>query len=471
MLNKKRIILFIAIFIASIIFFSNISFAVTGKITAKAAVRIREKASVESEIITNVYNSDIVEVIEKNGDWYKVKYEGKTGYINKNYISVDDSELSDETIENSADQSEENQEQNSEENSEENQPEDANQNSDNNANSENDNNENVSKYENKKIEKVEGKEITLTKEVKIKLIPNYTSKTLGKIDSGTNVTVKNQLNYWVYVTNKSVSGWINVRDIVEKDNTQTPQEPTTEPEENNSSVDGKTGKVNVKNANVREKPTTSSEIIAGLKENDEVTIIDEDGEWYKIKTSKIKEGYISKKLITIATMTSRGGDIQRQENSSISEAIDNTSEEIIDEEILDEEIQEEVQDDIVVTGNTTGEEVANFAIQFLGYDYVYAGKSPDTGFDCSGFTQYVFSQFGVSISASSVAQINYGEEVSEDEVEPGDLLIFLNDAQTKIGHVGIYIGNDEFVHAANPKRGVVTDSIYSSYYRSTFSCN
>lgn len=112
--------------------------------------------------------------------------------------------------------------------------------------------------------------------------------------------------------------------------------------------------------------------------------------------------------------------------------------------------------------NTTGEDIVEYAKTFLGYDYVYGGTSPDTGFDCSGFTQYVYAHFGYSISRTSSQQQSDGTEVSsKDDLQAGDILCFT-------GHVGIYIGDGNFIHACNPSKGVIISSLDEEYYTKTY---
>ena len=111
-----------------------------------------------------------------------------------------------------------------------------------------------------------------------------------------------------------------------------------------------------------------------------------------------------------------------------------------------------------------GEQIVRYAEKFLGTPYTWGGTSPDTGFDCSGFTTYVFRNFGVSLNRSSKDQIKNGTAVSKSNLQPGDIVIFKNRGKTAIGHVGIYIGSGNFIHAANKKEGVVITALSSSYY-------
>ncbi len=105
--------------------------------------------------------------------------------------------------------------------------------------------------------------------------------------------------------------------------------------------------------------------------------------------------------------------------------------------------------------------VVGIAMQYLGTPYVYGGASP-SGFDCSGFVMYVFAQVGVSLPHNAAAQYGYGMPVSRDQLQPGDLVFF-----NGLGHDGIYIGGNQFIHS--PHTGdVVKISSISGWYSSTW---
>ena len=101
----------------------------------------------------------------------------------------------------------------------------------------------------------------------------------------------------------------------------------------------------------------------------------------------------------------------------------------------------------------TGQEVAAFAQQYVGYNYVWGGKSPETGFDCSGLVYYVYQQFGYELNRTAAEQAGNGSHVEADALEPGDVLCFYKGGT--IGHSGIYIGDGNYVHAQDSATGVV----------------
>ena len=103
--------------------------------------------------------------------------------------------------------------------------------------------------------------------------------------------------------------------------------------------------------------------------------------------------------------------------------------------------------------NDLRSEIVTYALQFVGNRYKYGGTNPNTGVDCSGFTMNVYAAFGISLPHYSGEQINYGQAVSYEQLQPGDLICFS-------GHVAIYIGGGMMVHAASAERGIVVDNVF-----------
>ncbi len=106
--------------------------------------------------------------------------------------------------------------------------------------------------------------------------------------------------------------------------------------------------------------------------------------------------------------------------------------------------------------------IVRFARRYLGIRYTYGGSSPGSGFDCSGFTRFVFAHFGISLPHNSTAQFGQGFRVARPALRPGDLVFF-----NGLGHVGLYVGGGRFIHAPHTGSRGAIDSL-SGWYASTY---
>jgi len=423
--------------VSGIAMLGTVSFAKTGTVNAPNGLVLRENAAKSANPITTVSDEEIVEILEENGEWYKVKYENYEGYMFAEYVdSEEETVLETPPAEETPVEEVVPQEQESTK-------------------------ESVQPQE---TVKVYPQTILLKSDVKIYNIPSITSKVIANGGVSTEITINYELNNWVNVTYNNTQGWVRkyyINQDVQKEqeniNTENAQENidteiTTEPEKatTETTIENKKGYVDVStSANVREAASTSSAVINTLTRNTSVTIIGEEGDFYKIKYQDIT-GYISKSLISDkpVEVTSRG---------SVERTVE--TEEQPKQEALKEEQPKEV-----VLNSAEGQNVSDFAKNYLGYNYTYGGTTPNTGFDCTGFTYYIYNSCGYSLSRSCSVQASTGIEVAKENLQPGDLLLFNNGSNGSIGHVGIYIGEGNFVHAANPRRGVTTDTINSGYY-------
>ncbi len=110
--------------------------------------------------------------------------------------------------------------------------------------------------------------------------------------------------------------------------------------------------------------------------------------------------------------------------------------------------------------------VVDTAMEFIGVPYLWGGSTP-AGFDCSGFTQYVFKQHGITINRTTSTQYQNGTYVSKSSLQPGDLVFFQNTYKEGISHVGIYAGDGKFIHASS-SAGVTVSSMDNSYWSSRY---
>ena len=116
----------------------------------------------------------------------------------------------------------------------------------------------------------------------------------------------------------------------------------------------------------------------------------------------------------------------------------------------------------VSTTSSAGQAIVDTAMKYLGVPYVWAGTSP-SGFDCSGFVYYVYKENGYSINRTAASIYNNGVYVEKANLQPGDAICF-SSSSNAIGHVGIYIGNNQFIHASSSSGCVVITDLDTDYY-------
>ena len=408
---------------------STISFGATGKVNTDTA-RVRSEASATSSIIELLSIDDKVEIIEESGEWYKIKLDDKTGYISKSLLEVEGTVDKAETTTTDANNNTTSEEKKAEGETTDNK----------------ENKTENSETEENKTQLTESYTGKLSSEVTIKILPSINSMNVAKIAKDTDIKVIEIINDWCHIETSTYSGWarvklvenaITVATTTEQEKTADEETPATESKEETAQT--KTGYVNVESVNLRKEKSTSSEKLDSLTKNTEVTILGEEDGWYKVKVKNLT-GYISKKYLSdkkVEEVTSRASDTARQ--------------------IQESKTTEQSEETTAAPTGSKGTDVVAFAKQYLGYKYVAGGASPSTGFDCSGFTTYVYKNFGVSLNRTSSGQRSNGVAVDKANLQPGDIVCFT-------GHVGLYIGNNQFIHASNPTGGVKITSLSDSYY-------
>lgn len=431
MKSKKEIIVGIILAVL-IILVSNKSMATTATVNTDT-LKLRKEASTDSDVLSLLNLGEKLEVIEKAGDWYKVKVNNKTGYVSKDYIKVSEEVSNNNVEEENVDNT--NQTTNTQTPTEttviEEQQEET-------------NNQNTS-YINK--------ELKIIKDTNCYILPLINSNILTNLKKDSKVTIKSEVNGWIYVETEELTGWIltssvdianldtqsnneqvnsqepkveesNKTEKTEEQNTQTTTTETKTEEPKVTPVTEKTMYVNTASIYMRKGAGTNYEVVDSLILNSSVIVTGEINDWYQVKVSG-KTGYIAKRLLSS----------KKTEESTARSSEERTNN------------QEQTTTNDVVTSK--GEEVVNYAKQYLKCKYVYGASGPST-FDCSGFTMYVFKHFGISLSHSATAQSKKGTYVAKEDLQPGDL-VFFKDYQTMdgIGHCGIYVGDGNFIHASS----------------------
>ena len=459
------------------------AYATTAK-TLNDNTRLRKKASTNSEIVEIISKDEKVEVVSKEDDWYKVKYNSQVGYVRGDLIEVEEEkkEVAEEAKkeENKTEEASKAEETKTEETSktEETQKQDEAENQE----------EAKKEEESSKEQKVEIKEndqIELKEETQLQLLPIIFSCKTGKVPANTKITVVEVVGNWCHISAGNQDGWIHISKI---ESSKAEEQKAEENKEEEKKEETKLY-VSTTTLNLREKADTKSDVVTQLSLNDEVTVVKVvNNTWTQVKF-KDYEGYtaseyLSDKKVSDTTSRSaqevRNSEEEAAKKKAAEEAAKKKAEEAAkkkaaeearkkqeekeEEEDEDEEEEEETSSSKSSSSSkkseTTGEDIVAYAKKFLGYKYVYGASGPNS-FDCSGFTSYVYKHFGYSLNRTSGGQRSNGSGVSKSDLEPGDILCFS-------GHVGIYIGGNKFIHAANPSKGVIISSLSESYYVKTY---
>ena len=463
------------------------AYATTAK-TLNDNTRLRKKASTNSEIVEIISKDEKVEVVSKEDDWYKVKYNSQVGYVRGDLIEVEEEkkEVAEEAKkeENKTEEASKAEETKTEETSKTEET----QNQDETENQEEAKKEEESSKE-QKVEIKENDQIELKEETQLQLLPIIFSCKTGKVPANTKITVVEVVGNWCHISAGNQEGWIPTSKIESSKVEEQKAEENKEEEKEEEKQEEKKLYVSTTTLNLREKADTKSDVVTQLSLNDEVTVVKVINKtWTQVKF-KDYEGYtaseyLSDKKVSDTTSRSaqevRNSEEEAAKKKAAEEAAKKKAEEAAkkkaaeearkkqeeeeEEEDEDEEEEEETSSSKSSSSSkksgTTGEDIVAYAKKFLGYKYVYGASGPNS-FDCSGFTSYVYKHFGYSLNRTSGGQRSNGSGVSKSDLEPGDILCFS-------GHVGIYIGGNKFIHAANPKKGVIISSLSESYYVKTY---
>ena len=393
-----------------LIVLSNKVQAQTATVTADT-LNLRSEASTDSSIVKLLNQGEELDVISDEGDWLRVSSDGTEGYVSKDYVQVNE-EMVNTTPETPTE-----------------------------IPTQTPTTENPSET---------GTTTVVTSRVnqdtQIRILPLINSNVLENISSGATVTIITSTNKWTFVETDTISGWV-LNSVLEENTTSTSDNQTTGNTDNgntnntNSSENNDTTNqssdtmydtavtkyINGSSVYIRNEPSTDASIVISLIRNTDVTVTGENGDWYKVKYGDF-EGYIFKELLSDEQTEQTNRHMPLEETTNLQENIEQTSNS---------------------NESSLGQEIVEYAKQYLGYPYVYGGAG-SSSFDCSGFTMYVYKNFGYSLSHSARAQSKMGTYVEKENLQPGDLVFFLDyETMDDIGHCGIYIGDGNFIHASS----------------------
>ncbi|SEQ34567.1 SH3 domain-containing protein [Lachnospiraceae bacterium RM5] len=242
---------------------------------------------------------------------------------------------------------------------------------------------------------------------------------IGKLPINAGCEIISEENGWYYMTSGNVTGYVSSEYIITGD----------EAKERALENMHKAAKVNADMLMVREAKTTDSKIYTYVAMDEEIEVdedeYDENSDWIKVNIDDIT-GYVKAEFVDVYDTLPKGVKV---------------------EEIKTEDGYSSVRVELI-----------EYAKQFLGNPYVWGGTSLTNGTDCSGFTMRVFEHFGYYLDRTSGAQSHNGTRISLDEIQPGDLLFYNHGSS--IGHVAIYIGGGQIIHASTERTGIIIGNAF-----------
>ena len=272
--------------------------------------------------------------------------------------------------------------------------------------------------------------------------------------------------------------------------------------------------INATNVNLRSAANTSCKVVGLLQKDNKLTVLLQEGNWYKVSTSNNIIGWVKSDFISSTNSTASPASTSsplssgtvNTSNVNLRSAA-NTSCKVIGQLAKGDKLKIVTQDGdwlnvstinnkigwvhkdfVSLTQNLTSrdgnrvlasrsdttrassvsESIVNYAKQFQGVKYVWGGNTPN-GFDCSGFVKYVYQKSGITLNRVAADQAKQGTQVSKADLSPGNLVFFDTDGgHNYINHVGIYIGSGMFIHASSGAGKVVITSLTEGFYANTY---
>lgn len=321
--------------------------------------------------------------------------------------------------------------------------------------------------------------------LRVRTTPSEDADTVTYLNNGTIVQVYEALGEWYKISYDAYTGYVSAEYLM-----YTPEDGAAE--------EPQTGTITGNHVRFRSGPSLDAGIMFEMNKGTTVTVLSGQGDWCQVSYNG-QTGYVSTDYIIV-------GDLPDFNDSGEKGIITGSCVNVRSEPSTDSAILTKVYCGAVVSlgsfsnnwyeaacngvtgyisadyvrkydpaaASAIGSDIAATALSYVGTPYVYGGAS-SKGFDCSGFTMYIYSLYGYSLPHSATSQWNgSGTYVERKDLQPGDLVLFCDPSRSggkACSHVGIYIGNGEFVHASSGSRSgrmvrvsSLSENYYSSYY-------
>ena len=311
--------------------------------------------------------------------------------------------------------------------------------------------------------------------VNVRSLPNTDSEIVGKIYDGCAATILERVDDWYKIESGSVEGYIKAEYFV----------TGAEAEALVDELAKKIATVNTTTLLVRAGAGTEFDCLTMVPLGEDFEIIEEENGWAKIEVDASTNGWVSQEYLDVrvefdvaisieeeqakiaeqeAAKRKAEEDLRAYQAAQAAQAEANRAAQAEQVQNAQEAVAASIPSDS--TNAALREAIVSFALQFVGNPYVYGGNSLTNGTDCSGFVKLVYQEFGYNLTRRASLQYNDGRRISLEEIQPGDLIFYPEPYnQNEIGHVAMYIGNGQVVHASTARTGIKISSLnYRTIY-------
>ena len=314
--------------------------------------------------------------------------------------------------------------------------------------------------------------------VNIRKKPGEDSEIIGKLYKGSKCDIIKDKGDWVKIESGNAKGYIKAEYLARG----------FDAENLIDEYGTKVAEVTVETLNVRFEANTDSRIATQIPMGEKLLVLKKKGDWYEVAINDGDEdqitGWVSKDFVKVKiqwkhaitikeekaeeerkaaaeaaleaqqrALAAEQAEQARQQQTTQRQTQTNNTQRVVQQPKVEEKVQTSVG------GSAKGQNIANFALNFVGNPYVWGGTSLTRGCDCSGFAMSVYANFGIGLNRTSRAQAGNGYAVGMSELQPGDLVFYAANGRS-ISHVAIYIGGGRVVHASTPRTGIIVSSVY-----------
>lgn len=289
----------------------------------------------------------------------------------------------------------------------------------------------------------------IAEDVNVRTGPSTSSTILGKAQKGQVFVTSGNTGDWYIIKYNNSTGYIHknymqgsLLSYLPKLNTAGAATATSAKIQQATDNKNIYAVVDASSLNLRKSPTMDSELLKALPEGYNLTVNGYEDGWVKVTDDTNTTGYVSSDYIILKNGTKPANKITKTTTK---------------------------QTKVEYSGEVKGSDLTDFADDYLGTPYVWAGTDLENGVDCSGFVYSVYENFGIKLLRTSRDMYTQGTSVEKENLMPGDLVFFNSGGDSSISHVGIYYSDDKYIHSTNGAgNGVVISDLTSSYAEKTY---